>query len=105
MCSASIRSWVKKLGPELQRLRAFSGSAVLGDGRPALIIEPAEIAGMGSDYTNSELDSIGRMHRNMTEKHEQISKKSRATLEEERFIHFSLGKEEYAIPLLRGCAK
>ena len=30
---------IKKLGPELQNIKGFSGSAILGDGRPALILE------------------------------------------------------------------
>lgn len=29
----------KKLGPEIQHLRGYSGSAILGDGKPALILE------------------------------------------------------------------
>jgi two-component system chemotaxis sensor kinase CheA len=37
---------IKKLGLELQRLRAFTGTAVLGDGKPALIIEASEVASM-----------------------------------------------------------
>lgn len=37
----------------------------------------------------------------MTEKHDQISKEMAAHSTGERFIHFSLGKEDYAIPLLR----
>jgi two-component system chemotaxis sensor kinase CheA len=34
---------IKKLGNEVQSLRGFSGSAILGDGRPALILEFAEL--------------------------------------------------------------
>lgn len=34
---------IKKLGAELQRLSFFSGSAVLGDGRPAFILDPPEL--------------------------------------------------------------
>ena len=51
---------VKKLGGELQRLRAFSGSAVLGDGRPALIIEPGEIAGMVKRISKTDLEKMER---------------------------------------------
>lgn len=39
---------VKKLGPELARWKVFSGSAILGDGRPALILEPAEVASLAA---------------------------------------------------------
>jgi two-component system chemotaxis sensor kinase CheA len=34
---------IKKLGTELQHLPGFSGSAILGDGRPALILELANL--------------------------------------------------------------
>ncbi len=34
---------IKKLGSELQHLAGFSGSAILGDGRPALILELANL--------------------------------------------------------------
>lgn len=34
---------VKKLGSEIQSLRGFSGSAILGDGRPALILELSDL--------------------------------------------------------------
>lgn len=49
---------VKKLGPELQGLKAFSGSAVLGDGKPALILEPAEIASLAKPISKTELDRL-----------------------------------------------
>lgn len=49
---------IKKLGLELQRLRAFSGTAVLGDGKPALIIETNEIAAMAKPVRRTELDQI-----------------------------------------------
>lgn len=35
---------IKKLGKELEKLKFFSGSAVLGDGRPAFILDPPELA-------------------------------------------------------------
>jgi two-component system chemotaxis sensor kinase CheA len=47
---------IKKLGVELQRLRAFSGTAVLGDGKPALIIETNEIAAIAKPVRRQELD-------------------------------------------------
>ncbi len=50
---------VKKLGPELQRLKAFSGSAVLGDGRPALIIEPVEVASMMRRVEEADWNHLG----------------------------------------------
>lgn len=34
---------IKQLGPELQNLKGFSGSTILGDGRPSLIIEPLDL--------------------------------------------------------------
>lgn len=34
---------IKQLGPELQGLKGFSGSTILGDGRPALIVEPMDL--------------------------------------------------------------
>ena len=34
---------IKKLGSELQNMRGFSGSAILGDGRPALILELGDL--------------------------------------------------------------
>lgn len=34
---------VKQLSSELSHLKGFSGSAILGDGRPALIVEPHEL--------------------------------------------------------------
>ncbi len=34
---------IKKLGQELAKLKVFSGSAVLGDGRPAFILDPPEL--------------------------------------------------------------
>ncbi len=34
---------VKQLGPELQAFRGVSGSTILGDGRPALILEPLDL--------------------------------------------------------------
>jgi two-component system chemotaxis sensor kinase CheA len=36
---------VKQLGVELKNSKGFSGSAILGDGRPALIIEMLELVG------------------------------------------------------------
>ena len=33
----------KKLGPELSYLKGVSGSTILGDGKPALILEPTEL--------------------------------------------------------------
>lgn len=34
---------VKQLGPELQGFKGVSGCTILGDGKPALIIEPVDI--------------------------------------------------------------
>lgn len=34
---------IKQLGPDLQHMKGVSGSTILGDGRPALIVEPVEL--------------------------------------------------------------
>ncbi len=34
---------IKQLGPEVQGIRGISGSTILGDGRPALILEPVDL--------------------------------------------------------------
>ncbi len=39
---------VKRLGGELGNSKGFSGSAILGDGRPALILEMPELVGMAN---------------------------------------------------------
>ena len=39
---------VKKLGAETRQLRQFSGSAILGDGRPALIVEVSNLSAMAA---------------------------------------------------------
>lgn len=49
---------IKKLGLELQRLRAFSGTAVLGDGKPALIIEANEIAAMARPVRRQDFERM-----------------------------------------------
>jgi len=35
---------IKRLGPEVAHLKGFGGSAILGDGRPSLILELSELA-------------------------------------------------------------
>jgi len=44
---------VKQLGPEAQGSRGVSGVTILGDGKPALIIEPSEL--IKRKRTSSEL--------------------------------------------------
>jgi two-component system chemotaxis sensor kinase CheA len=34
---------VKPLGPELNQIKGFSGSVILGDGKPSLILEPSDL--------------------------------------------------------------
>ena len=34
---------IKKLGPEFTGMKGIAGSTILGDGRPALILEPNEL--------------------------------------------------------------
>lgn len=43
---------IKKLGLELSKLKVFSGSAVLGDGRPAFILDPPELVKIFSPLTS-----------------------------------------------------
>jgi two-component system chemotaxis sensor kinase CheA len=56
---------IKKLGTEVQNLKGFSGSAILGDGRPSLILEVAElvsqakVAGTENFKKVTKLESIG----------------------------------------------
>lgn len=45
---------IKKLGQELSKLKIFSGSAVLGDGRPAFILDPSELAKVAVPLTASQ---------------------------------------------------
>ncbi len=40
---------IKKLGTEMQRTHGFGGSAILGDGRPALILELQELVGFSKE--------------------------------------------------------
>lgn len=46
---------IKKLGPELSHLKGVSGSTILGDGRPALIIEPNDLIKQKSDVKKNEM--------------------------------------------------
>lgn len=41
---------IKKLGLETQNIRGFSGSAILGDGKPALILEVIDLIPIGRKY-------------------------------------------------------
>lgn len=47
---------IKKLGQELSRLKVFSGSAVLGDGRPAFILDPPELAKVAAPVSVDQLN-------------------------------------------------
>lgn len=44
---------IKQLGAELQAIRGFSGSSILGDGKPALILELAELVAKGKKLSVS----------------------------------------------------
>jgi two-component system chemotaxis sensor kinase CheA len=45
---------IKKLGAEMQNLQGYSGSAILGDGKPALILELGDlIASVAGNYSGS----------------------------------------------------
>ncbi|MCB0368671.1 MAG: chemotaxis protein CheA, partial [Bdellovibrionales bacterium] len=50
---------IKQLGPELQNLKGFSGSTILGDGRPSLIIEPLDLVKARGKIINKPQE-IGR---------------------------------------------
>lgn len=46
---------IKQLGQELQSLKGYSGSTILGDGKPALIIEPQDLVkARGKHITNTQ---------------------------------------------------
>lgn len=47
---------IKKLGQELGKLKIFSGSAVLGDGRPAFILDPPELAKIAAPITPAQMN-------------------------------------------------
>lgn len=50
---------IKQLGEEVQGLKGFAGSAILGDGKPALILEIAELMGRGAKVSGrSELRGV-----------------------------------------------
>lgn len=51
---------IKQLGPELQNLKGFSGSTILGDGRPSLIIEPLDLV-KARGKTITKPQEIGRV--------------------------------------------
>lgn len=51
---------IKQLGPELQSLKGFSGSTILGDGRPSLIIEPLDLV-KARGKTITKPQEIGRV--------------------------------------------
>ena len=44
---------VKKLGEEIRNLPGLSGSAILGDGKPSLILELSELVQKGARQTSS----------------------------------------------------
>lgn len=46
---------IKQLGPELQNIRGFSGSSILGDGKPALILELAELISKNKSHGTQSL--------------------------------------------------
>jgi two-component system chemotaxis sensor kinase CheA len=49
---------IKKLGQELSRLKVFSGSAVLGDGRPAFILDPPELAKIATPISSGQRNPV-----------------------------------------------
>ncbi|OQW47967.1 MAG: hypothetical protein A4S09_14310 [Proteobacteria bacterium SG_bin7] len=51
---------IKKLGEEIKMLKGFSGSAILGDGRPALIIEITELIQNTKGHLRNQGNLAGR---------------------------------------------
>jgi two-component system chemotaxis sensor kinase CheA len=49
---------IKKLGSEIQELKGIAGSAILGDGKPALILELAELVNKNKKVFNSDLRGV-----------------------------------------------
>lgn len=49
---------IKKLGKEIHGLKGISGSAILGDGRPALILELAELISKNKKVFNNDLRGV-----------------------------------------------
>lgn len=49
---------VKQLGNELKTCRGVSGSTILGDGRPALIIEPNDLVKKDNKSSKSGMGRI-----------------------------------------------
>jgi two-component system chemotaxis sensor kinase CheA len=49
---------IKKLGNEIHGLKGISGSAILGDGRPALILELAELISKNKKVFNNDLRGV-----------------------------------------------
>lgn len=45
---------IKKLGSEMAHIKGFAGSAILGDGKPSLILELAELISGGSGKSSSD---------------------------------------------------
>lgn len=55
---------VKQLGPELQNLKGISGSTILGDGKPSLILEPQDLikrtkTNLGPSATHASSTNLG----------------------------------------------
>lgn len=52
---------IKQLGPELQGIKGISGSTILGDGKPALILEPQDMIKrkLGNYYTPASTGAVG----------------------------------------------
>jgi len=51
---------VKKLGSEINDLKGFSGSAILGDGRPSLILELGDLVAKGAPSRNIDKNTKPR---------------------------------------------
>lgn len=50
---------IKKLGPEVPNSQGYVGSAILGDGKPSLILELAELVGVDNIRNQSGLRRVG----------------------------------------------
>ena len=58
---------VKQLSPELENIKGISGTTILGDGKPALIVDPIELikrkTSAGFTPTTTKLDSTKNEHK------------------------------------------
>jgi hypothetical protein len=106
---------IKRLGKELQFLSGYTGTAILGDGKPVLILELLELLKIykpdfqsskpavvppASGSTAAASSVHNKFHEEINGMSENENKVDSGEETLNRFLSFSLGSEEYAIPLL-----